>query len=481
MRGRWAGLLVFGALAIAKLLTLIFLGPLRAPDTPAYVEFAKTIVSDPDWRSTVDFASSFAPNTIYRMIGYPMLIVVFQALVGERWDYAIVAAQLVLAAYATSRVFLVLDRISGNRGLAAGLAVAQATAVNFVFDQFVLTDSFYLSLLILATCGIVETSLDSQARIPRLAGIALCFVGCFLLREATSTLVLLWLPLLVLALSRAMKLRSALAVAVLIVAPVFVAKSAYSSWNYARTGERLVTTSYQLVLLQPLVKGYRYDKSIFAGDTPFDAIARRTVVTFSYDEVWMINHLAHKELGWTAPVIAKEVERRFWRFAWNHPRAALMAVREEVRFNHAMLLVSPVPTMNLLLGWIGVGGKNPVSLSTLNRRVFKEGRVTYLPLLVVDLVSRLASIIILLISIWGVYQLVFRFREMARRQLVPESLAMAALVAGFYGAHAIVHLEDRYLMALFPIVLMIFANVVRLYPGIATSVMSRLPGHAAVQ
>jgi hypothetical protein len=372
-------LLALGLLT-AKLTLLLWLGPLVAPDSGGYVEFAQRMLTDPSWRTTVDFSQHFAPETIYRMIGYPMLIVGAQTLFGAKWPYPLVLFQLILAVYATVRFFGVLDRILTSRSLAIALTVIQATAINIAFDQFVLTDSLYLSLMLLATCSIVEIALDGQASWGRLIEISGCFLASFLLREATSTLALCWVPLLVIALSRTMSTSRALLFATLVLAPMFATKAAYSSWNFARTGERMVTTSYQLVLLQPLVKGYRYDKSIFAGDTPFDSIARRSITTFQYEDALILNQLLFAELGWTAPVIAKEAERRFWRFAWNHPLAWLSAVREEMRFNHAMALVAPVPSMNFLLGW-ATRDKNPLSLSTLIRRTIQGSTTLFLPIL----------------------------------------------------------------------------------------------------
>jgi hypothetical protein len=61
--------------------------------------------------------------------------------------------------------------------------------------------------------------------------------------------------------------------------------------------------------------------------------------------------------------------------------------------------------------------------------------------------------------------------------MVPETLAMSALISGYYGAHAIVHLEERYIMILFPVVLLIFANILQsnlAIPGLLRSLHARL-------
>ncbi len=461
MSRRGAAAVLFGCLLALKLLLLIVVGPLIAPDTPPYVEYANAILADSGWRMRADLGATFAPNLVYRMMGFPLLIAAFKSLSASHWQWLFVGFQIVIAVLATCRLFVVLDRISGNRSLALGLAVAQATAINIVFDQFVLTDGVYLALLMFATCSIVEISLDGVVSKSRLFEISAAFAGCFFLREATSTLVLLWVPLLVIALSRALSLRGAAIVAALVVMPVFASQFAYKTWNQYRTGERFVTTSYQLVLLQPLVKAYRYDKAIFGGDEPLDRVARQHVSRYHYEEAVVVGDALHREYGWNALRSAHEIERRFWKAWRQQPSAMARAMSDRLKFGYTMILVEPLSSMNFLVSWISAANNNAVSFGTLTRKTFKEGRIWYAPLWLFDLACRLASLLILVSVVAGAAYLAFRIRTFATLPLALEALALTALAGGFIGAHVIVHLEERYMMPIVPMGLMVFAFLVR--------------------
>ena len=461
MSRRGAAALLFAGILALKLLLLALLGPLMAPDTPAYVEYATAIMADAGWRTRADLGATFAPNLVFRMMGFPLVVAGFKSLSASHWQWLFVGFQIVIAVLATCRLFVVLDRISGNRNLALGLAVAQATAINIAFDQFVLTDGLYLALMMFATCSIVEISLDRAVSTYRLFEISALFAGCFFLREATSTLILLWIPLLVIALSRAMSLRGAALVAALVVMPVFASQFAYKSWNQYRTGERFVTTSYQLVLLQPLVKAYRYDKAIFGGDELLDRVARQHVSRYHYDEVVVVGDALHREHGWNALHSAREIERRFWKAWREHPGAMLRATGDRLKFGYTMILVEPLSSVNFLVNWISAANNNAVSFGTLTRKTFKEGRIWYAPLWLFDLACRLASILILVSIMAGAAYLAWRIRTFATLPLALEALALTALAGGFIGAHVIVHLEERYMMPIVPVGLMVFAFLVR--------------------
>lgn len=454
--------IVFGCALAGKLLLLAVFGPLIAPDTPAYIDYAKAILTDASWRTRADLGSSFAPDLVFRMVGYPLVVAAFESLSPLRWQGWLIAFQILISALASARLYVVFERISQNRKLALGLAFAHATAINLVFDQFILTDAIYLALWIFATCSIVEISLDREASWCRLCEISAAFLGCFLLREVTGTLVLLWLPLLVIALARVHRLGRSLMLAALVLTPVFSAQQAYNTWNVYRTGERFVTTSYQLVLLQPLVNAARYDRSIFGGSEPLDVVARPVLSRFGYDEAYAISVALHRDYGWNALHNARELERRYWQAWRQHPVAMLRAMSERFRFGYLMALVAPLSSLNMTLSWTGAAENNALSFSTLSRKTFKEGRIQYALLWLFDILCRLASLAIFVTVAAAAATAAWRIRELGKYPLVLEMLAMTALAGGFFGAHALVHVEERYLMPIFPVILMAFAIAIRM-------------------
>jgi len=192
----------FLALLFVKFAVLYFLGPLPAPDSPNYIAYADHILRSNQWRTNVDLGATSAPIPLFRMVGYPLVLVGAKQLSPDGWLWLVVSLQLVLSVLATYRLFRLLCRVSGNPNLALFFSLAQATAITMFFDQMVLTDTLYLFLLTHITCSIVEISLDRRLGYFRSVSFAASFAACFLLREASAVLCLLWFPLLLIALSR---------------------------------------------------------------------------------------------------------------------------------------------------------------------------------------------------------------------------------------------------------------------------------------
>lgn len=454
-----------------KLALWMWLGPQVAPDTRHYAIYAEAMSKDSRWLTAIDWKSAPAPSLTLRMIGYPALIYISQSISLANWQWLLTALQILLSVYVTLRLFLVLGRLCQLRWLAVALALAHATSVTLMFDQFILTDAVNLSALLLATLAMLELSLGERTSWWRLAEIALGFLFAFLMRDATAMLMWFWLPLLAVALSRSMSVWRAAAIGVALLAPTLIAKQVYAQWNVLRTGDRFVTTSYQSVLALPLVKAYQFDKTIFGGDNVIDRVARETITRHTFDDVLAMNHRLHAAYGVTAPQMMREMERRFWRLLVDHPRAFLLAFFDRQRVNYAFSLVAPLSSVNSLVSMADPSRNNFVSHLTLRRHVFSEGRVQFLPLLLIDVASRAASILILMYAFAGTFLMLRRRRELAGTPLVLEAIAMAALVGSFYMAHAIVNLEERYLMPMFPVVLMMFAIAVRLAPQLGLPVV----------
>jgi len=243
----------------------------------------------------------------------------------------------------------------------------------------------------------------------------------------------------------------ALAAAVLIFVPLFASIAAYKSWNEMRTGHPIVTTSYQLVLMYPLIRAYRYDPSIFAGESDFDRVARASISRYRYEDGIEINQTLHSRYKWNGIALAREVESRYWR-AWRTNFVAMLrATADRMRFADATILVQPVGTLNMILSWAKVTEWNALSTTTLARNVFAQGNVGYLPLLFFDLAGKIASVAIVIALALGAVQALRHWPSSRSRPLILEFMAMGAIIAGFYGAHAIVRIDHRYLMPLLPV------------------------------
>jgi hypothetical protein len=445
------------ALAASKLVLLGLLGPLPAPDTPAYTGYAGVILRDSRWLTSVDFTAGFAPIEAFRMAGYPLLIALARCITPQLWDWAVVLIQILVALLATLSLYRVLWLLSENARLAASLTVAQAAGLNFVFDQSILTDSLYLSLLVLVTCALVRSSIEKRLPAVRLAFSSIAFAACLMLREASTLLCPLFSPLLFLALVRSGYSRvRATALVFATFLPLLATSQAYKAWNEARTGISFLTTGYQTAALLPLVEAYRYDSKVFAGSDVFDSVARAQIHEFGFSEVLAINEILFRDMGWSGLQIAREVERRYWQTWLRHPLAMVRATLSRIRLKEAMMLVQPFASLNMLWLLANSSEEKRISFVDLGRHIFLEGQLTMVPLWAADLFMHAAALSMLVLA--GASILITACSPSRRRTtLAPEVLALAFAAVGIFGAHLPVHVESRYLMPCYAIIFLICA------------------------
>ena len=152
-----AGVVILLAL---KLYVLALFGPTMTPDSAAYVVYADQILSG-EFRH-VDLAKEAIPVTLARPIGYPAVIAAGKLVAGEDWAWAVMLLQIAVSLWATVMVYRLARAFGLGLWLGLGAAAAQATAIQFVLDQAVLSDSLCASALTMATCILGETILRRE-------------------------------------------------------------------------------------------------------------------------------------------------------------------------------------------------------------------------------------------------------------------------------------------------------------------------------
>lgn len=438
--------LALALLVLIKLGLLVTIGPVHAPDSAEYLNFGRAILAGNVSLREIDFARHMAPVTMFRMAGYPAIVAGALAVSNDAWAWLICALQIGVAVCVSVYFYVVARAVAGDWRLALLLTVAQASALNGAIDQFILTDSLYVSLCTLATLALVEIAILAKPPAGRLFAAAAALTGAFLIREAHLMLCLLWAPLAFVALVQRQAIIRALLGTAIMLAPILLTSHVYQSWNLHRSGTRMLTTVYQVVLLHPLVRAQRHDPQIFGGDTDIERTARATIKNYDYADTVAINQTLHRDHGWRAPELARDMQRRYWQAWRQHPYAMLRAAADRIGFDHLLLIVQPLATVNYLLSQSSPELRNAVSFSTLKTRVFKSGQIQYLPLLLFDIAAKMASLVLLAMAI--------RTATVACTGLRLPSLALMMLPAGYYAAHIAVHFDDRYMMPVIPAVLL---------------------------
>lgn len=472
--------LIFVGLFVGKLTCLAALGPQWTGDTTAYVGFAKQILSDPDWLLHASFSSdNYLGNlTTIRMVGYPLLLAGSMCLSPDSWDWLIAGFQIIVAVSTTYLLYRVLNEVSGNRVFALVLAMAQAIGVNFALDAAILTDSLCLSLLIVITCLAVRMGHSRRIKPVDLIVIALGFVACFMLREASTILGLLWAPALWAAFRGAG--RSTIAAASLVIItflPMLVAEQGYKAWNRQRTGTAFVTTSMQWTLLYPLVIAKRSHPELTIGSPLIDELLGNAIAERQpgfYHEVGVVNRELTEKLGLTPPQIAEEAKRSFVAAWIAHPLVMAIGALSIVTPG-SVTLVSPLSARNFMQSHISNFDAASRSDSLLARRRAFTGAPTWSWLLIYAVQVPLVLLSLAMLGVYAVTTLLLTTNPGLRAlPLGDEILALAVLPAGFLGFHSLVYVEPRYLMPAIPVIFVIIAWSFRHRIALVQPLMMRL-------
>lgn len=335
-RPEWAGL---AALAVAKLALLAVFGPLAESDWGSYSDFADLILQDRSWLGDPGLAASATPMTIFRSMGYPLVVAGFRGVFGAGPAHLVllVLAQIAVSLAVTVLVWRLAVRVLESRGLAGLAAVGHATGIGILYDQMLLSDSLYASLFI--TCwsvpliGLLERR---RAGGRLLAGLGVLFAFSCLVRGTGLPFIVFVLPALALWARIGRSGRGGVAAVAIFLAPVIATIGTVTAWNHARSGHWLMTTGAQFVMIQPLVKAAGRGHAVFDGDTPIDVVARETLRRYDYPEVVAIVGALFDRYRLDA-VASAELHKQVYFRAWRtHPGA--MIENTVNNFNNSVIL-----------------------------------------------------------------------------------------------------------------------------------------------
>lgn len=292
-----------------KLGALFLFGPTMTPDSAGYIDYADQILTG-DFLH-VDLDASAFPMTLARPIGYPAIIAAARIVAGARWAWVVVLFQFAMSVWVAILVYRLARRFGLRSWDSLGVAAAQATAMQFVLDQAILSDSLCASTTTAAACilsGIVL--LPERPHLVLFLGAGALIAVAFLMRDVIAFVAIGFVPL---AAGAAMRERSwarRLTAFVLVFAPLIVTQRAYCEWNRERVGARIVTTISQRTLVDALGGASRYDPAIFSGSGILDQVGHRVFTSFGVgaelDEANEANAILHRDFGWSAVRIAHD-------------------------------------------------------------------------------------------------------------------------------------------------------------------------------
>jgi hypothetical protein len=432
-------LAAFAVLVIVKLGVLLVFGPAMQFDSFGYLRYADAIMSG-EFRH-VDLANDPMPVTLTRMIGYPAVIAAAKILAGHHWTWAVVFFQFAVSLWATAMVYRLARAFRLSVWVSLGVVAAQATSMQFIVDQAVLTDSLTGSTTTIATCILGLIALR-RAAAPLLAylGAGALIAIAFLMRDVMAFLAIGLVPLAVAAaLVQRSRLRQ-LAACALVFLPLIASHVAYTEWNRARVGAAVAASISGAALFGALIEAAHYDHSIFSGSTPIDDVGRPLLAAMEAGQHGYeaeANIVLHRDYGWDAVRTNHEVTLAFLRAWRDHPRAMIFHIFHHISETQLHQAVRPIETVRDVLLW-NTGSSHDFGAE----RAVKAGNWWMIPAVLANWLSETASVFVFL-----AFFVVTPIRLVREGWTAETSVSIG--IWCFYltvgGLYATVHLEPRYL------------------------------------
>jgi hypothetical protein len=432
-------LVAFAIIVALKFGVLLAFGPATQNDTTDYVGYADAILSG-EFRH-VDLATDPMPITLRRPIGYPAVIAAAKIVTGSYWAWTVVLFQYAVSLFATAMVYRLARAFHLGVWLSVGVVAAQATAMQFVVDQAVLSDSLTGSTMTIATCllGLIALRREPVSLLEYLGAGAL-IAAAFLVRDVIAYVAVGLVPL---AAAAALAERSRLrqvAAGALVFLPLITTNVAYVEWNRVRVGAPVVTSTSQAALFGALIEAAHFDHSIFSGTTPIDEVGRILLKDMEagrhgYEVDATVD--LHRDYGWDAIRMSREVTQAYLRAWRDHPLAMIFHIFHHVSETQLHQTVRPIETVRDVLLW-NTGSSHDFGAE----RAVKNGNWWMIPAVIVNWLVMTTSVFV-----FGAFLVVTPIR-LLREGWTAETNVSAGFWC-FYLAvgllYAAVHLEPRYL------------------------------------
>jgi len=441
----WGATLLAAALSsLPALLALAAFGPMVTPDSPTYLAYAEALRAGPLPVGEALLRAAPAPETLFRTPGYPAVVALLQALSPAGWMGWLVAVQVAALAGLTALAHRTALALGLGPVLALVAALLPASGHAMLAQISVMTDALNGALAGGAALLLLWGGLRRAGLWPvLLAGLLLALAT--LVREATAYLAVAYLPAAAIAAGLAahrFRKRRALAGLALLLGPVLAVAALLAADNQRRSGTALLSTSRQIVMVQAVLPLLARGVPVYDGADLFDRTARQTVGRDGYAGIDRLN-AALFEAGLSAPEIAALASDRYLRTWRRHPVEMLraMVVRLPAKmFGVGFMPVDMVAELHRQAGaprpWFG----RPDAL-------WRDGS----PLALLLLAALLASRVIGFALAGGALLAPLLLGRAGDRRAWP-LLGAWLVVGGYFGVYLPVHLEQRYLLPIVPLV-----------------------------
>ncbi|CAA7612156.1 hypothetical protein [Magnetospirillum sp. UT-4] len=430
-------------LAVVKLGLLAVFGPTWESDWTSYSDIADTILRERGWLTDAGLDRYAVPPTLFRSLGYPLVVAALRGLLGpsEAHLYLLVCLQIGVSLCATALVWRLAALLLASRWLALVVAFGQATGIGMLYDQSLLPDSLFASAFItLWAAPLIGLLRGSPASPPRLFGLGvLAACACLLRGNGLPFLVLLSPPLLL----WLWRSRSVAAAAAWL-GPVAAVVAAVMAWNVARTGEPVLSTGAQFVLIQAMVKAEARGHVMFDGDTVLDRTAREHLKEKSYAEVLDIVAALFTEHRVDALESARLHKALYLRSWLRHPGAMLQNTMENFDESIFFQVLNPLDNA-FFYSRLVTGDRLFPGISKAWKQARGGDPVMAAALLATGLFRVVTYGLVIVLTIGGPVLLIRRWRILSGRDWA--ALYLWGLFFGYTLALCAIHIAARHMPA----------------------------------
>jgi hypothetical protein len=311
----WPVLLLAGL----KFVAYFVYGPISSYDSKEYFLAANILLENTEWMYDAGLDKAAISHTIFRPLGYPFLIAFLQWILGTHVEHFIVLLQLVVSIAAFKKLYDLLGELYGETLFPALIIILLSLTTSWLFDIYVLTDSFmasfYIYLFSALGSSLLRKELPSMGH-SLLLGI---MMACMVYLRGNGHVFCLTLVPLILSLfyfSTGRKIQRGMIFA-LIILPAAISYEGYRQWNYMRTGEAILTTGGQTVMFQPLFTLASRGVPVFESDSVVDRTVKEVKRNdYSINDVLALNEALFEQEQWSALEIQKVAYAKYidtWR------------------------------------------------------------------------------------------------------------------------------------------------------------------------
>ena len=423
-------------------------GVFETPDSGGYLAYAKLLAAGPLPSGEALLNSGFYPIPLYRTIGYPSVIAAAQHIAPLNWPIFLLLLQIIAQAFLAAYAYRVGLALGLKPSLALIASLMPAAGSVAVFQSAVMTDAlfgalFSAAMLVLLQAGLIRArGVDASARL-LVAGSLLGVAAT--IREATPYLLLGLLPAAYVATIKGRRLFGL----VTFVVPALLVSALIMVDHHRRSGHAVLSTSKQVVMVQALLPLVARGVPVFEGDTLFDRMARDIITSNDYFGIERLNRRLF-EAGMSAPDIAREASARYMRAWRQYPLEMLRA--SATRLPAKMLWITFMPVDTAADIYRQTGEARPwFGRPEVLWRSFMEGSASALPILLILLIGRLIGLAVT----FGAILAPFLLPSSDRRRWAVMGAWLAS--GGFVAVYLPVHLEQRYLIPIVPILCLLGA------------------------